>query len=480
KLDDADLKKGLERSISTDIQFLIAGQNSDGGWGWWRGSESENWLTAYALLGLHEAREAGYAVPEDRLARATRFLERWLTRTAELQDNATLDTRAFILYALSESGNGDESRAVELFDRHTLLDTDGRAFLLMALDNAGEGQRPRVQTLASELTARAILSATGAHWEEQAPDLRAFDSSRRSTALVLRALVRVQPEHMLLPQSVRWLMIAREIGHWETTQETAWAILALTDYMRASGELKADFSYEVALNDKVVLSEKATADNLSDPVMLKVGIAELLLEEANELIITRVTPSEGQSGMGRLYYSAWLRYYLPVETLKARAQGISVARRYEAVDAATLESLGAAVSTAQVGDVVRVHLTVNAPNDLFYFTLEDPIPAGFEVMDPTLLTTSHAAEAPGRERLDPDDSPFWYDSWTQSVIRDEKVALFSDTLPRGTYEYSYLLRATVPGDYNVLPTFAYEHYYPEVYGRSEGSRFTITPTAATE
>jgi hypothetical protein len=332
-----------------------------------------------------------------------------------------------------------------------------------------------VQTLAAELTARAVLSATGAHWEEENPDPWALDSSIRSTAVALRALVRVQPEHLLIPQTVRWLMMARANGYWETTQQSAWSVLALTDYMLASGELEADFSYEVALNGEVIASEQATQENLTEPVTLTVEMANLLLDEANQLIITRLEPTEGQSGEGRLYYSAWLRYYLPLDTLPARAEGVSVARRYEAVDAATLRSTGAEISEAEVGDLVQVRVTVNAPNDLYFFTLEDPIPAGFEAVDPSLLTGPVGAEGPQQTRTDERaENPFWYDGWSQSVIRDEKVALFSDVLPRGTYEYTYLLRATVPGQYTALPTVAYQQYMPEVFGRSEGSRFTVT------
>ncbi len=436
------------------------------------------WLTAYSALGLHEATLGGYPVAQATLAGATSFMGRWLTSTDAMQDDATLDTRAFVLYVLSEMGSGDTARATELFDRHTLLTIEGRAFLLLALDNAGATQRDRVQTLASELTANAILSATGAHWEVAAPQpMTLGGATTRTTALVLRALVRVQPEHMLLPQTVRWLMLTRLNGSWETTQESAWSVLALTDYMLASGELDAEYRYEVALNDEVVVSEEVSQSTLTEATTLRVDIADLLMDEANRLIITRVP----ESGEGRLYYSAWLRYYQSVTTLGARNEGISVTRRYEAVDPDTLESTGSPISSAAVGEIVQVRLTVQAPNDLFFLTLEDPIPAGFEVLDPALLTTLLGVEGPGGERVD--EAPrgnswlhrWLFEAWSQQIIRDEKVVLFADRLARGTYEYTYFLRATVPGEFNVLPAVAYEQYQPEVFGRSEGSQFQIEP-----
>ena len=52
--------------------------------------------------------------------------------------------------------------------------------------------------------------------------------------------------------------------------------------------------------------------------------------------------------------------------------------------------------------------------------------------------------------------------------------LFATYLPKGTYEYTYLIRASLPGEYNTIPTTAYEMYFPEVFGRSDGVQFIIT------
>jgi hypothetical protein len=35
------------------------------------------------------------------------------------------------------------------------------------------------------------------------------------------------------------------------------------------------------------------------------------------------------------------------------------------------------------------------------------------------------------------------------------------------------MRATLPGEYKVIPTVAQEFYFPEVFGRSDGRLLTI-------
>jgi len=66
----------------------------------------------------------------------------------------------------------------------------------------------------------------------------------------------------------------------------------------------------------------------------------------------------------------------------------------------------------------------------------------------------------------------WAD-WRPTTLR--KVALFATHLGRGTYEYTYLMRASVAGDFNVPPAHAEEMYFPEVFGRSSGGVFSVGP-----
>ena len=465
----ADLEPALRINIEVAIQRLIHTQNRNGGWGWWYPEGSRPWLTAYVLFGLHHAKAAGFDVPDRTLERAETYLKNVVERTSNDERAFVLDTRAFILYVLAERGQVDTGRLVTLYEKRSLLGNDGLAFLTMALVHAGDEQAERVQTLVTMLTGRALMSATGAHWEESDPDAMAMDSSERTTALVLDALVRARPNHLLIPETVRWLIGARRAEAWETTQTTAWAVMALTDYMVASGELQADFSYRVMLNGDVLLDEQVSRENLLEPRRLERTIGDLLLDEANELVIART-----DDGAGRLYYAAWVEYFSNIEEVPPMERGIVVSRRYELADPLTFESTGEAISPDElrVGDVVMVRLTVMAPQTLYYFILEDPLPAGFEAIDPSLLTTSRLARGPRGERLD-SRSRFWYDDWTRSEIRDEKVALFKTILRRDTYEYTYLARVTQAGTFTALPAVAYEMYHPEVFGRSASVRVTI-------
>jgi uncharacterized protein YfaS (alpha-2-macroglobulin family) len=333
----------------------------------------------------------------------------------------------------------------------------------------------QIQTLVDDITNAAIVSATGAHWEEAQVDYYSMNTDTRSTAIVITALSRIQPDHPLLPNAVRWLMSIRENGgHWETTQENAWAIIGLTDWMITTGELEGNYAWRVSLNGEPLEQGQVASDNIDEAIKLRVEVGQLLADAVNRLAIERDPIGAAVAGSpGRLYYAAYLTYYKPVQEVKALDRGIIVSRQYYLQG----EEEGRPITEARVGDVIEVKLTLIAPNDLHYVVVEDPLPAGTEGIDTSLATTSVVGEAPELTRTDR-GSPWgrgygwWY--FSHAELRDEKAALFATYLPKGTYEYTYSIRASVPGEFRVIPTHAAEMYFPEVFGRSDGGLFRVT------
>jgi uncharacterized protein YfaS (alpha-2-macroglobulin family) len=53
------------------------------------------------------------------------------------------------------------------------------------------------------------------------------------------------------------------------------------------------------------------------------------------------------------------------------------------------------------------------------------------------------------------------------------MVLFSDVLPPGVHETTFVARATTPGTFVSKPAQAEEMYAPEVFGRSDGGTFRV-------
>src|SRR5690606_25562379 len=110
------------------------------------------------------------------------------------------------------------------------------------------------------------------------------------------AFVRMEPNQPLLPNVVRWLMEVREQGRWSSTQENAWAIIALTDWLEASGELEGNYQWTVQLNGNEWGVGTVGPDNLDEKFQLQAAVADLLRDEANTIQFSRSNAS------GQLYY----------------------------------------------------------------------------------------------------------------------------------------------------------------------------------
>ena len=147
-------------------------------------------------------------------------------------------------------------------------------------------------------------------------------------------------------------------------------------------------------------------------------------------------------------------------------RGFVVERTYEAVDDpgdVTQDADG--TWRIKAGAEVRVRLTMVADSRRTHVALVDPLPAGLEALNPALATSP---PIPQEEIRSFDRAPFfwWWQWFEHQNLRDDRAEAFASIVWAGTYDYSYVARATTPGTFVVPPTKAEEIYAPETFGRS--------------
>ncbi|MCB9437816.1 MAG: Ig-like domain-containing protein [Anaerolineales bacterium] len=463
-----ELEANLRVQVNFGLQRLYAQQKVDGGWGWFPTDESNPLTTAYAVIGLVEAKTSNFPVEDQVLRRAVSYLNNYLLgveRRNPTAESWILNRQAFILYALARADAGNASRLTALYDLRDRLNLDARAYLTMAM-HIVDARDPRIDTLISDFVTRATLSATGAHWEDR-PDRYNWTTNTRTTALITMAMTQHDYTNALIPSAIRWMMVARKADAWETTQETAWAVMTLTEWMVASQELEADYEFNVRLNGDLLAIEDntATTDNVKESEVLRIAINELLMDQAN-----RLTMIKGE-GTGNLYYTAHVTSFQYVPDVEPVSRGIIISRQYHMAG----DPDKTPITQANVGDEIVVTLTIIAPRNLHYVVIEDPIPAGTEAINRNLLTTSQIGQRPTLNRDDPFGRGWGWWWFSRTEMRDEKLVMYSTYLPRGTYTYVYSIRASFEGEYNVIPTTGQEFYFPEVYGRGAGNLFIVNP-----
>jgi uncharacterized protein YfaS (alpha-2-macroglobulin family) len=497
-------KKSLElvdAVTRASLERLYGAQHSGGFWGWWPGAEEGDlFMTAYVVWGLSIARDAGLAVETDRLEAAARWLDAELVE-AEVDP----DLAAWMLHALAAERSQVGSRSFaaasgNLWASRDRLNAYGRA--LFALAAHGSGQEERARALCDALANGAIVDRTPdtsvvertarasdpaamatAHWGNDGLHWRWNEGAVESTSTVLRALLAIRPDHELVEPAMNWLVRNRRGAQWSSTRDTAIAVLALTEYLKRSGEAEAEVAFEVRVAGRVVGSRSyARGEALSAPARFPVDPA-LVRDGANEIEIVRT------GGTAPLYFAVEARSFTREKPIRASGNEVFVRREYFALvpretllqgyvhDRVALADGGRVDSGTRIETVI----TLEAKNDLEYLIVEDLKPAGLEAAALTsggpawmreLRSDAQALRIAGTARGD--DAVFTgRTSWTHQELRDRKVVSFVAKLPQGVWELRYEMRAEVPGRFQALPAIAQAMYVPEIRGNDREQALEI-------
>jgi uncharacterized protein YfaS (alpha-2-macroglobulin family) len=465
----------IDKNVQTGLQELYKNQQSNGGFGLWGNSSTNAWLTAYVTNTLFEAEKAGYKIDKAVYDSAIAFLKGYLNNKPDPNESEDyrLNTRAYVLFVLAENGQGDLGLMNSLFEQKDKLRLISKANLLMALqdqlakDKASEKSiNDKITAIRKDLENSSLQTPRGVSFEEKDLNYYLFDTNTRTTAVIMKALNRVDSNNPLLPKIMQALLRERKGGHFSTTQETAVSLLAMLEYLEKGKELTPAYEALIDLNGKNVLDSNFTSKNLFEIKEVDVPLKDLLPNNLNNEVAAQ------KVGEGRMYFDLNLEYYLPLKDLKPESEGLEVLQEYFSMDDGKLET---PLEETKVGENLHGKLTVIVPEDRHYVMIEDFLPAGLEGVDFNLNTSEQGLQdMTGNANKDCYDncSPNWY--FNHSEVRDNRIMYFADFLPKGVYEIDYYVRSTSVGTFADLPAVAQETYFPEVFGRSEGKSFKVT------
>ncbi len=450
----------LGKKVQSGLDRLYKLQHGDGGWGWWLNDKTDPFMTAYVVDGLAMARRAGYGVNSYALGQG-RDRVKQLLDSGKLEDGKPIDpeSRAYLIYALTVSGEADARYTNDLFAKRVDLQPYGRALLALALKQRGDGSRAR--QVAAEIERNARVTDFDAHWESRRRPMLDFNENNdlEATALSLKALAQISPQSALLAKAARWLVGNRRHGYyWDSTKHTAFAILALTDYLKVSRELSADYSVEVFLNGEPVLTKRVTSADAAAGQPIVVERKGTAIPGANQVRVVK-------RGAGVLYASATLDYYTREESFASQSSNeLKLERDYLRLRVVEeggkpvwkLEPLSGALHS---GDLIVARLRAQGARAQ-YLMIEDPIPAGCEQL-----------ERVSGINLDYSDNR-WSERYSNREFRDQRTVIFADYFD-GDATYQYALRVQIPGEFKVAPARAELMYQPTVQANTENRKLSI-------
>jgi hypothetical protein len=225
----------VETNVKAALERLRRFQATDGGFGYWPGDDdSADWATNYAGHFAVEAQKAGYLAPPGLLDQWTAFQRRRARAWVAGEGQAEL-TQAYRLFTLALAGAAELPAMNQLRERPR-LPVAARWRLAAAYRLAGQPEAARALAAPGPVTIEPYreLSST-------------FGSDLRDRAMVLEAAVLLDLAEHVGPLA-KSLSDTLSKGAWLSTQETAFALLALAKAGGgATGETKrTSFSFEWA------------------------------------------------------------------------------------------------------------------------------------------------------------------------------------------------------------------------------------------
>jgi alpha-2-macroglobulin len=454
----------LKGEVQHELDHLGDYQHPSGGFGYWTHPwQPDPFITAYALEVAKLAAKAGYRVPTEITQRAVAWLKIYLssrqTWAYPYSENEEYAARAYTVYVLALYGQAPTNYFTQLYERRDQIPYLAKAYLAKAAPLLTTDAKIQ-KTLNDELLNQSRLSPTTMHFEEPSetrmPWIHA--STVVTTSVILQALLESQGGFPGDEKVIRWLTQERkEKGRWRTTQENADSLRAFQDFYKRYEKDVPQFTATVSRSDagaKTLWTERFEGRTLVDRKK-QLSFSDVFgNSDASSLLFRK-------DGTGRLYYTLRMRY-APALYDKPEWEGFEIEK--------TVKPLYGSDKNLKAGARAVVTIKVRTKQDRTFVAVNDPLPGGFEIVDPTFATEGH--EDARQMKQETPRAPDW-GGFQRNENYDDRIQIFADFLEAGEHTYSYLVQATTPGTFATPATYVEQMYEPEVYGRTTDGKVTI-------
>lgn len=412
---DQEQKRQTGNNIQAGLSKLKKYQNTDGSFGFWPGSSSnDEWLTNYAGHFFCEAELKGFTIP-------LQMKKGWLTYQERMASDwkGTLPyqkmVQAYRLYTLALA-NKPSFSAMNRLREDSSLPTAGRWFLAGAYAESG---RPEA--------AYELIDMRNTEPIENFNDFTYGDQTR-DRAMLLLCMVRLNDQNNMFPL---YQQIAKSLNseEWMNTQTTSFALIAVSKTMEKMNVDHKGLSYLLTIDKKVNQNFKTSA----------LYSTALTTDLSDEQKVTIKNTSTG---------TVFVNYY--TEGIPKAGLSVKTDRKIET----SVKFIGKDKTPIDITNLLQgtdfmavVKIKNNSPEDVSDCALTFQVPSGWEIRNTRMYSQTTAVNE---------------DTFDYRDFRDDKVCTYFDIKKGQSKTYLVILNASYLGKY-YLPNIQTEAMYDNNY-----------------
>jgi uncharacterized protein YfaS (alpha-2-macroglobulin family) len=262
-----------------------------------------------------------------------------------------------------------------------------------------------------------------------------------------------------MPRLVAGLLALQKHGAWQTTTANLWGTLAVGRFSRLFESTPVTGHTSIQLDsskqDVNWSTTPAAAPASATPATKSANARSVMLPWSTGSLTL------SQDGTGKPW--ATIESLAAVALKAPFAAGYRIAKTVTPVDPAVKGVLSR-------GDIVRVHLDIDAQSDMTWVVVNDPVPAGATILGSGLGRDSEAATSGEKQDRG---------AWPAFVERGfDGYRAYYDYLPKGKLQVEYTMRLNNPGTFGLPPTRVEALYAPSTFGALPNAPVVVKPLAA--
>lgn len=419
---DPEVARKLPDVLAKGLTRLYGHQHADGSWGWFEKDSRNLEMSAYVVYGLARCQATGTNVDQAVLKRGCDYL------LEELRTNRhEVDAAARAWYAVALAGHADRTALAALAKQEaSSASWRPEAWCRLALACRAAG----LNEIGEQLWIR-VSTKTG-HW---------LGHDTETISLRLKTQLAFGARYADCRDSAMRVLSRRSGTRWNHTRDTSWAIEALSDMLGYAADKATVRRIEITLAGKTILEVKDQAELKKLTWRLRLSAEQLPAQEGLEIRLKADTDEP-------IYVAVSAVGVQRQDVVLASGKRIQLNRTVETLDGKPVQG------PLKVGEVVKVRLRLDLQQAESYLLIEERRPALCEFAHDRIAGNASA-------------------SAVHQEFRDDRLCVFFRSLPSGTHEIVYYLRAETPGTCSVLPGCAYPMYDEKQRGETASSRIEV-------